>query len=153
VRTLKSQYRACQNGHSARRNATDSLSACTARKDRRIKCRRGGREQRSPPHPVGRRAKTHLDGVFVRVAGCVIARQRPGTAKGFIFISMKDETGIANITVTPDLYEGQLIVAPAANSCSSKAHSRTRMALIHIKATRPMPLTDGALPMQSHDCH
>ena len=45
------------------------------------------------------------DGEFVRAAGCVIARQRPGTAKGFIFISMEDETGIANVIVTPDLYE------------------------------------------------
>src|ERR1700734_3024201 len=44
------------------------------------------------------------DGEFVKTAGCVIARQRPGTAKGFIFISMEDETGIANVIVTPDLY-------------------------------------------------
>jgi error-prone DNA polymerase len=45
------------------------------------------------------------DGEFVRAAGCVIARQRPETAKGFIFISMEDETGIANVIVTPNLYE------------------------------------------------
>jgi error-prone DNA polymerase len=44
-------------------------------------------------------------GQFVRAAGCVIARQRPGTAKGFIFISMEDESGIANVIITPDLYE------------------------------------------------
>jgi error-prone DNA polymerase len=37
--------------------------------------------------------RTRTDGEFVRTAGCVIARQRPGTAKGFIFISMEDETG------------------------------------------------------------
>jgi error-prone DNA polymerase len=43
------------------------------------------------------------DGEYVRAAGCVIARQRPGTAKGFIFLSMEDETGIANVIVTPDL--------------------------------------------------
>ena len=42
---------------------------------------------------------------FVRIAGCVIARQRPGTAKGFVFLSMEDETGIANIIITPDLFE------------------------------------------------
>ncbi len=42
------------------------------------------------------------DGDSVCAAGCVIARQRPGTAKGFIFISMEDETGIANVIVTPD---------------------------------------------------
>ena len=37
------------------------------------------------------------DGEYVRTAGCVIARQRPGTAKGFIFLSMEDESGIANV--------------------------------------------------------
>src|SRR6185312_14991265 len=45
------------------------------------------------------------NGELVRAAGCIIARQRPGTAKGFIFLSMEDETGIANVIVTPDLYE------------------------------------------------
>lgn len=45
------------------------------------------------------------DGMFVRTAGCVIARQRPGTAKGFIFLSIEDETGIANVIGTPDVYE------------------------------------------------
>ena len=39
------------------------------------------------------------DGEYVRAAGCVIARQRPGTAKGFIFLSMEDETGIANVVI------------------------------------------------------
>jgi error-prone DNA polymerase len=49
-------------------------------------------------------------------AGCVIARQRPGTAKGFIFISMEDETGIANVIVTPDLYERDRLVVTAVSS-------------------------------------
>jgi error-prone DNA polymerase len=40
------------------------------------------------------------DGECVKAAGCVIARQRPGTAKGFIFLSMEDETGIANFPET-----------------------------------------------------
>lgn len=47
--------------------------------------------------------RTGTDGEYVRTAGCVIVRQRPGTAKGFIFLSMEDETGIANVIVTPDL--------------------------------------------------
>ena len=50
------------------------------------------------------------DGEFVRAVGCVIARQRRGTAKGFIFISMEDETGIANVIVTPDSYERDRLV-------------------------------------------
>ena len=45
------------------------------------------------------------NGRWVRVAGCVIARQRPGTAKGFVFLSLEDETGIANIIVTPDILD------------------------------------------------
>ena len=44
-------------------------------------------------------------GVKARIAGCVIARQRPGTAHGFIFLSIEDETGIANAIIDPDLYE------------------------------------------------
>jgi len=44
-------------------------------------------------------------GQFVRIAGNVICRQRPGTAKGFVFISLEDETGIANAIVAPPLFE------------------------------------------------
>jgi error-prone DNA polymerase len=44
------------------------------------------------------------DGASVRVAGSVIVRQRPGTAKGFVFLSLEDETGIANVIVTPGLF-------------------------------------------------
>ncbi|HXI39219.1 MAG TPA: error-prone DNA polymerase [Bryobacteraceae bacterium] len=44
-------------------------------------------------------------GRTVRVAGCVIVRQRPGTAKGFVFLSMEDETGVMNVIVTPALFE------------------------------------------------
>ena len=40
----------------------------------------------------------------VRIAGTVIARQRPGTAKGFVFLSIEDETGIANAIITPQLF-------------------------------------------------
>ena len=44
-------------------------------------------------------------GRHVRVAGNVIARQRPGTARGFLFLSLEDETGIANVIATPDLFD------------------------------------------------
>ena len=71
------------------------------------------------PHPMayhraelkqrGVRAAIELaklpDGTRVRVAGAVIARQRPGTAKGFVFLSLEDETGIANAIITPQLFE------------------------------------------------
>ena len=71
------------------------------------------------PHPMTyRRAEMALRGVLratdlpkaragrrVRVAGAVITRQRPGTAKGFVFLTVEDETGIANVIVRPDVYD------------------------------------------------
>jgi error-prone DNA polymerase len=46
----------------------------------------------------------------VRVAGMVITRQRPGTAKGFVFLTLEDETGISNVFVRPDLYDQERMV-------------------------------------------
>ena len=47
------------------------------------------------------------DGRRVRVAGMVITRQRPGTAKGFVFLTLEDETGISNVIIRPDLFDRQ----------------------------------------------
>ena len=47
------------------------------------------------------------DGARVRTAGLVVCRQRPGTAKGFVFLLLEDETGLVNVVVRPDLYEAQ----------------------------------------------
>ena len=44
-------------------------------------------------------------GATIQIAGNVICRQRPGTAKGFVFVSLEDETGVSNAIVTPDLFE------------------------------------------------
>src|SRR6185369_5966120 len=48
--------------------------------------------------------RTARHGRRVRVAGMVITRQRPGTAKGFVFLTLEDETGVANVIVRPDLF-------------------------------------------------
>jgi len=47
------------------------------------------------------------DGTRVRTAGLVVCRQRPGTAKGFVFLLLEDETGLVNVVVRPDLYTAQ----------------------------------------------
>ena len=47
------------------------------------------------------------DGKFVKVAGLVLVRQRPGSAKGVMFITIEDETGVANLIIWPTLYEKQ----------------------------------------------
>jgi error-prone DNA polymerase len=62
----------------------------------------------------------------VRVAGMVITRQRPGTAKGFVFLTLEDETGIANVIVRPDLF------------------ARDRLAIIE----EPFLIVDGLLQNQ-----
>lgn len=97
--------------------------------------------------------RTRHDGDYVRVAGCIIARQRPGTAKGFIFISMEDETGIANVIVTPDLYERDRLVVTRSRFLLVEGPLQNQDNVIHIKATRLTPLSDRALEVRSHDFH
>jgi error-prone DNA polymerase len=97
--------------------------------------------------------RTRRDGEFVRAAGCVIARQRPGTAKGFIFISMEDETGIANVIVTPDLYDRNRPVVTRSKFLLVEGMLQNQDNVIHVKATRLAALSDHALELQSHDFH
>jgi error-prone DNA polymerase len=92
------------------------------------------------PHPMAlRRGDLSLRGVMraadlptarngrrVRVAGMVITRQRPGTAKGFVFLTLEDETGISNIIIRPDLFD------------------RERMAVVR----QPFLIVDGVLQHQ-----
>ncbi len=61
------------------------------------------------------------NGKRLRIGGCVITRQRPGTAKGFVFLSLEDETGVANAIVTPDLFHQQ---PPAAGQRALPRHRR-----------------------------
>lgn len=93
------------------------------------------------------------DGEFVRTAGCIIARQRPGTAKGFIFLSMEDETGIANVIVTPDLYERERLVVTRSKFLLAEGPLQNQDGVIHVKAVRLIALIDHAMELQSHDFH
>jgi error-prone DNA polymerase len=54
------------------------------------------------------------DGERVRVAGAVICRQRPGTASGFLFLTLEDETGLVNVIVRPDLFHRDRAVLTGA---------------------------------------
>jgi error-prone DNA polymerase len=93
------------------------------------------------------------DGGFVRTAGCVIARQRPGTAKGFIFLSMEDETGIANVIVTPDLYELDRLVVTRSKFLLVEGTLQNQDGVIHVKAVRLSTLSTSGLDLRSHDFH
>jgi error-prone DNA polymerase len=83
------------------------------------------------------------DGEFVRAAGCIIARQRPGTAMGFIFLSMEDETGIANVIVTPDLYERERMTVVRAKFLLVEGVLQNQDGVVHVKAKRVEMLKAG----------
>jgi len=93
------------------------------------------------------------DGEYTRVAGCVIARQRPGTAKGFVFLSLEDETGISNIIVNPDLYEKYRRVINSNKFLRVEGILQNQDRVISIKASRVMPISIGAAETESHDFH
>jgi error-prone DNA polymerase len=95
----------------------------------------------------------YKDGEYVRTAGCVIARQRPGTAKGFIFLSMEDETGIANVIITPDLYERERLVVTRSKFVLVEGALQNQDSVVHIKAKRIQTLAFGNLEVRSHDFH
>jgi error-prone DNA polymerase len=97
--------------------------------------------------------KSRNDGEHVRTAGCIIARQRPGTAKGFIFLSMEDETGIANVIITPDLYERERILVTRSKFLMAEGLLQNQDGVIHVKALHLMTLYDSALELRSHDFH
>ncbi len=97
--------------------------------------------------------RTRRDGEFVRTAGCVIARQRPGTAMGFIFLSMEDETGISNVIVTPDLYERDRLVVVRSKFILAEGPLQNQDGVIHVKASRLISLSDQTLEVRSHDFH
>lgn len=100
-----------------------------------------------------RELKRHINGELVRTAGCIIARQRPGTAKGFIFLSLEDETGIANVIITPDLYDRDRLLVTRSKFILVEGPLQNQDGVIHVKATRLMALPDRALELRSHDFH
>jgi error-prone DNA polymerase len=90
---------------------------------------------------------------YVRVAGCVIARQRPGTAKGFVFLSLEDETGIANVIFTPDAFEENRVVVTRSRFVCVEGPLQQQDGVIHIRAQRIAPLDIADLQIESHNFH
>jgi error-prone DNA polymerase len=87
------------------------------------------------------------------VAGCVITRQRPGTAKGLIFLTLEDETGNANIIVMPDVYSADPMVVLNERFVKVKGTVQNQDGIVHLKAQKILPLHVTAAETQSHDFH
>jgi error-prone DNA polymerase len=93
------------------------------------------------------------DGVEVRVAGSVIARQRPGTAKGFVFLSLEDETGISNAIITPQIFRQDHVVIVNQQFLLIEGRLQNQDNVISVKAERIRPLFLTRAQTTSHDFH
>jgi error-prone DNA polymerase len=119
------------------------------------------------PHPMayrraemkklGIRAAVELaaipDGTRIRVAGAVIARQRPGTAKGFVFLSLEDETGIANVIIMPRLFEREHTVVVHHPFLLIEGTLQNQENVVSVKAESVQPLVITRAEPDSHDFH
>ncbi|HEY4362830.1 MAG TPA: error-prone DNA polymerase [Bryobacteraceae bacterium] len=92
-------------------------------------------------------------GSTVQVAGCVICRQRPGTAKGFLFLSIEDETGIANAIVEPDLFDQNREVLTTAPYLLIEGLLQNQQGAVSIKLRRAERLNFATAKVPSHDFH
>jgi len=77
----------------------------------------------------------------VRIAGRIICRQRPGTAKGFVFLSLEDETGIANIIVAPDVFEQNRLIVTRSRFLMIAGKLQNQEGVVHVKAQQMEPFT------------
>ncbi|MSO36558.1 MAG: error-prone DNA polymerase, partial [Acidobacteria bacterium] len=121
------------------------------------------------PHPLTfRRHELSMRGVLpaielpkaragrrVRTAGMVITRQRPGTAKGFVFLTLEDETGIANIIVRPDLYAADRPIIVESSFLLVEGVLQNQDGVTSIKAERVSKLAGlpDSAAIDSHDFH
>ncbi|MFN0068778.1 MAG: DNA polymerase III subunit alpha [Limisphaerales bacterium] len=92
------------------------------------------------------------DGTRVRIAGQVICRQRPGTAKGVCFVSLEDETGIANAIVAPGLFEHARLTLVTEPFLLMEGTAQHRHGTVHVRVSRIERLAaPGLETAASHD--
>jgi error-prone DNA polymerase len=97
--------------------------------------------------------KSMPSGQRLRIGGCVITRQRPGTAKGFFFLSLEDETGVANAIVHPDLLQQNRVLLISERFLMVEGILQNQDNVISVKAERVFPLRITSAETSSHDFH
>jgi error-prone DNA polymerase len=126
----------------------------------------GGMQLTTGPHPMALLRPQLKDiwraadlpkarhGQRVRIAGNVICRQRPGTAKGFVFISLEDETGVSNAIVTPQLFEKIRLLITQEDFLVIEGQVQNTDNVVLVKTRKVEPLAHGELiGSESHDFH
>ena len=87
----------------------------------------------------------------IRIAGAVITRQRPGTAKGFVFLTLEDETGIANIIISPNVFSEQKMTILNQSFLLVEGQLQILDRVVSVKAERCQGLWAAGPDMDSHD--
>jgi error-prone DNA polymerase len=90
------------------------------------------------------------DGRRVRVAGMVITRQRPGTAKGFVFLTLEDETGISNVIIRPDLFDRERMTVIRQPFLIVDGVLQHQEGVLSVRAERVEGMSGGA-SVEAHD--
>ena len=117
------------------------------------------------PHPMAlRREEMALRGVLrasdlpqardgrrVRVAGMVITRQRPGTAKGFVFLTLEDETGISNVIIRPDLFDRQRMTVIRQPFLIVDGVLQHQDGVLSVRAEKVEGMSGGGASVDAHD--
>ena len=95
------------------------------------------------------------DRMLARGAGLVTCRQRPGTAKGTLFVTLEDETGLTNVIVRPELFEQQRRILLGARLMGVFGQISRQGAVVHLVASRVVDHSAllGALDARSRDFH
>ena len=94
------------------------------------------------------------DGERAAMAGLVICRQRPGTAKGFVFLTLEDETGCLNVVITPRRFERQAVLVSTSPLLLVRGTLQVEGTVVNLRAERFRALTpEVALHAQGHDFH
>ncbi len=91
----------------------------------------------------------------VAVAGLVICRQRPGTAKGFVFLTLEDETGMVNVVVTPKRFERQALMISTTPLLLVRGTLQVEQTVVNLRGEsfRPLSVDMGLERLPGHDFH
>ncbi len=93
------------------------------------------------------------NGSRVIVGGWVIVRQRPGTAKGFVFLTLEDETGVSNIIITPQLFDKNRLSLVKHPFLLIEGILQNQDNVVSVKARKIRPLAFKVAAGASHDFH
>jgi error-prone DNA polymerase len=102
-----------------------------------------------------RQLATLQAGRIVRVAGVVLVRQRPATARGLIFMTLEDETGVANLIVKPAVWQRYHRIAGGASAFIAQGRLQREGQIIHVllESARELPQLAAGLKSASRDFH